>query len=125
MTRKPTLTPTAIRQRPAPPKGYPFPGFWRSIVIDFAPDHFRGANLALLENLCAAYAMARQCDALIEANGLLVDGKANAAIAIRKDAWLEMRLCSTKLRLTISSTMRSDAAAARPDPKHSLKKPWL
>jgi hypothetical protein len=125
MPRKPTLITTSIRQRPAPPQGYRFPAFWRSITADFAPDYFRGANLAILENLAAAYATSRACDVLIEENGLLVDGKANPAIAIRRDCWTEMRACSTKLRLAISATTRADTAAARPDPKHSLPKPWL
>ena len=126
MRKKPSLTPAVLPQRPKPPRGLPghAAALWGSIVGDFPATHFRGANLALLETLCRCWARVQECDAAIAADGLFPDGRAHAAIKVQAQAWAEMRSCGTKLRLNINSTMRSEAAAARPNPKHALRKPW-
>ena len=95
-----------------------------SIVGEYPPKHFTAANLAILEQLCRASAFIRDCDAAIAEYGLLIENKANPAVAMRTAAWAEVRACATKLRLSISSTMRAEKAAARPDPNAGLKKPW-
>lgn len=120
------LTPTPIPQRPAPPTGLPREGkaLWRSIVVLYAADHFAGANLMLLEQLCAARSFVAQCDRGIRRRGLLVRGRINPLIAARASAWAETRACATKLRLSISGTVRAEHVRARPSALHALRKPW-
>lgn len=115
-----------LPQRPEPPSGLPASAkaLWRSIVREYAIDHFRGANLMLLEQLCKAHAFAQQCERLLKRRGIVVNGKPNPAVAMRNAAWAEVRACCTKLRVAISGTMRAEHAAARPDAKHSMRKPW-
>jgi len=121
-----TSTPTALPVRPEPPCGLPADAkrVWRSIVAEYAPRHFSGANLILLETFCRARAFVSQCDRAIAKRGLLIEGKANPAVAMRTAGWTEMRACATKLRLAISGTYRADKAAARPDEGAHLRKPW-
>ena len=123
-----TLTPqpTPIPQRPEPPAGLPKDAAaqWRAIVALYPPDHFRGANLLLLEQLCRARSFVAQCDRGIRQRGLLVRGRINPLIAARATGWAEVRACATKLRLAISSTVRADSARARPDPSSGITKPW-
>ncbi len=121
-----TSTPTALPQRPQPPRGLPkdASAHWRQIVALYPVDHFQGANLGLLEQLCRARAFVAQCDRGIARRGLLLKGKLNPLIQARASGWAEVRACCTKLRLAISSTTRAEAAGARSDPKHQLRKPW-
>lgn len=121
-----TSTPTSLPQRPEPPRGLPkdAAAHWRSITALYAPDHFQGANLGLLEQLCRAHAFVAQCDRGIRRRGLLVRGKLNPLITARASGWAEVRACCTKLRLAISSTMRKETAGARPDARNALEKPW-
>jgi Phage terminase, small subunit len=121
-----TSTPTALPQRPQPPGALPkdAAAFWRQIVLCYPPHHFEGANLGLLEQLCRARAFVAQCDRGIARRGLLIKGRLNPLIGARASGWAEVRACCTKLRLAISSTVRAEAAKARPDPRHSLRKPW-
>src|SRR5688572_29713458 len=116
---------SALPTRPTAPPGLPAEAkkVWESIVIDYPPKHFRGANLPILEQFCRAHALAAECDRAIESAGLLVDGKPNPTIYIRTQAWREMRSASTKLRLTISSLQRADSAKARPNAANHLSKP--
>jgi len=97
---------------------------WDSVVADYPRGHFSGANLALLEQMCRAWALAADCDKEIGGRGLLIDGKVNPLLQVRVQAWAEVRACATKLRLAISSAIRRDAKAARPDPNAKLRKPW-
>jgi len=97
---------------------------WASILAVYSPTHFTVANLRLLETFCIASDVAEQCDAIVAHDGLIVNGRAHVAIAIRAGAWHEMRACATKLRLSISTLQRADSAQARPDAAHALKKPW-
>lgn len=117
---------TPLPQRPEPPAELPKDAraLWISIVADYEPRHFRGANLVLLENLCRAHSLVRQCDRLIKRRGLLIGGKKNPAVEMRATGWAEMRACATKLRLSISALQRADSAKVRPDERQSLRKPW-
>jgi P27 family predicted phage terminase small subunit len=117
---------TALPRRPEPPDALPAAGrkLWREIVSEYPARHFRGANLMLLEQLCRAHAFAKSCDRVIARRGLVIGTRANPAVAMRATAWTEIRACVTKLRLSISGVMRADNAAARPDPKHGIRKPW-
>jgi hypothetical protein len=119
-------TPTTLPQRPKPPRGLPALArrLWVEIVADYKPGHFTAANLVLLEQLCRARALVAQCDRQIARGGLLVEGKANPLLQIRVQAWAEVRACATKLRLAISSTVRAESAAARPDENAGKRKPW-
>ena len=113
-------------QRPAPPRGLPAEArsVWKAVVADYAPKHFTAANLILLEQFCRARALVAQCDRQIGKEGLMLNGRPHPLIAVRVQAWSEVRHCATKLRLAISSTMRADKAAARPDPNAHVRKPW-
>jgi P27 family predicted phage terminase small subunit len=97
-------------------------------VQEYPPRHFRGANLRILEVFCRASAFASECDRHIERHGLTIQSgestKANPAVAMRAQAWTEIRNSAAKLRLTISSLQRADSAKARPSERHSLTKPW-
>ena len=125
MPAKPTLTAVRLPQRAAPPRDLPpvAAKLWRSVVLDYPPGHFSAANLALLETLCRAWDLADGCNKAIAAEGLFPSGKAHPAIAVRGDAWAQIRGCATKLRLAMSSVERANAAV-RPDAKHALPKPW-
>lgn len=115
-----------LPQRPEPPAGLPSSAkaLWRSITREYAIDHFRGANLMLLEQLCKAYAFGQQCERAVKRRGIVINGKPNPAVAMRNAAWAEVRACCTKLRIAISGTMRAEHAGARSDPKHGMRKPW-
>ena len=123
-------TVSTLPRRPEPPAGLSEDAraLWRSIVQDYPPRHFRGANLRILEVFCRASSFAAECDRHIETHGLTIQSgevtKANPSAAMRAQAWTEMRNSAAKLRLTISSTMRADSAKARPSEKHALAKPW-
>lgn len=122
-----TATSTStLPKRPAPPAGLPADArkVWNAIVRDYPPKHFRGANLILLETFCRARAFVNECDRHIAKNGLLIEDKRNPVVAMRASGWAEMRACATKLRLALSSTMRAEKAAARPDENAHLRKPW-
>jgi hypothetical protein len=119
-------TTSTLPQRPKPPRGLPALArrVWTEIVGDYRPGHFTAANLVLLEQLCRARALVAECDGQIERGGLLVDGKANPLLQVRVQGWAEVRACATKLRLAISSTVRAESAAARPDENAGKRKPW-
>lgn len=121
-----TSTTTPLPRRPEPPAGLPRAActVWRSIVSEHPAKHFRGANLVLLETFCRARAFVSACDEHIAEHGLLIDGKRNPVVGMRATGWAEMRACSTKLRLALSSTVRAESAKARPNEKHALRKPW-
>lgn len=118
--------PSSLPQRPRPPAGLPVSGrkTWQGIVGDYPPRHFSAANLILLEQLCRARVLIEQCDRQIAQEGLLLRGRANPLLQVRAQAWAEVRACATKLRLAISSTVRAEKAAARPDANAHLAKPW-
>lgn len=80
--------------------------------------------MVLLETFCRARAFVNECGKAIAEKGLLIEGKANSAVAMRTARLAEMRACATKLRLAISSTVRAESAKARPNEKHALRKPW-
>ena len=126
MKRSLTSTPTTLPRRPAPPADLPEAAcaVWRSIVSGYPTPHFTGANLVLLETFCRARAFVSECDKHVAEHGLLIDGKRNPVVGMRATGWAEMRACATKLRLALSSTMRSEKAAARPDEANALRKPW-
>ncbi len=65
-----------------------------------------------------------ECDKHVAEHGLLIDGKRNPVVGMRATGWAEMRACATKLRLALSSTLRAESAAAKPNEKHALRKPW-
>lgn len=117
---------STLPRRPEPPSSLPAAGkaLWRSITKQYDPGHFTGANLLLLEQLAKAHCFALACERNVKRRGIIVDNKANPAVAMRNAAWAEIRACCTKLRISISGTMRAEHAGARPDPKHSLRKPW-
>jgi len=126
MTPDLTATPATLPKRPEPPAGLPATGCkaWAAILADYPPRHFSAANLLLLEQLCRARALIDQCDRRISKAGLLIRGKVNPLVQVRAQAWGEVRACATKLRLSISGTMRAEKAAARPDENAHLAKPW-
>jgi hypothetical protein len=70
-----------------------------------------------------ARALVAECDRRI-GRRLLLKGKPNPLLQVRVQAWAEVRACATKLRLAISSTVRAEAAAARPDENAGKRKPW-
>lgn len=123
---KRNLSIPAIPGRPKAPRDLPRPGaaLWRSIVATYPVEHFTGANLALLEALCHSHSLIRDLDKRIAKAGPFHEGKPNPAIAMRQAERKSFMSLATKLRLPISATMRAEAAAARPDAKNALRKPW-
>ena len=126
MATKRNLSVPDIPGRPKAPRDLPRPGaaLWRSIVAAYPVEHFTGANLALLEALCHSHSLIRELDKLIAKTDLLSEGRPHPAIAMRQAERKSFMSLATKLRLPISATMRSEAAAARPDAKNARRKPW-
>lgn len=126
MSNDPLTNVAELPLRPEPPDDLPAVGkrLWRAIVKDYDPRHFKGANLALLAQLCRAHGFAAQCERHIRKHGVVIRGRANPSVAMRAQAWMEVRACTTKLRLSISGLQRADAASVRPNEKHGLRKPW-
>lgn len=124
MTVESTLT--TLPKRPMPPVGMPPAGraAWTAILADYPVKHFTAANLLLLEQLCQARALVHLCDRRIAKRGLVIGGKVNPLQQVRAQAWAEVRACATKLRLSVSGTMRAEKAAARPDENAGMRKPW-
>jgi phage terminase small subunit len=122
MPKKPIPTPPA----PAAPNVLPATGraLWRDIVALFPVDHFDAANRELLTEFCLSVALVRECDQRIAVQPFGDDGRPNPAIKVRAEELKAVMNLAAKLRLPISSTMRSETKAARSDPKHALKKPW-
>jgi phage terminase small subunit len=120
------LTIADIPGRPKAPRELPRPGaeLWRSIVAAYPVEHFTGANLALLESLCQSHCLIRELDKAIAKEDLFCEGRPHPAIAMRQNERKSFMSLATKLRLPISATMRAEAAAARPDAKNALRKPW-
>jgi phage terminase small subunit len=118
--------PSQTPGKPQPPRTLKPEGraLWIEITALYPADHFAGANLALLSSLCRAHQVIDECDHLVDRNGIFTEGRANPALAVREIERRSFISIAMKLRLPISSTMRSDTADARPDPKHSLRKPW-
>ena len=119
-------TPAVLPARPEPPGTLPAAGkaLWRSIVAAFPVHHFDAANRELLSALCVSVALVRECDKRSAVAPFGEDGRPNPAITVRAEELKALMSLAAKLRLPISSTMRSETKAARSDPKHALPKPW-
>ena len=119
-------TPSVLPARPAPPGSLPAAGkaLWRDIVAAFPVRHFDAANRELLSALCVSAALIQECDKRIAVSPFGEDGRPNPAIKVRAEELKALMSLAAKLRLPISSTMRSETKAARSDPKHALAKPW-
>jgi phage terminase small subunit len=117
---------TSLPSRPVAPDVLPARGkaLWRDIVASFPPAHFDAANRELLTELCLSLALVRECDARISKQPFSDDGKPNPAIKVRAEELKAVMSLAGKLRLPISSTLRSETKAAKSDPKHALRKPW-
>ena len=116
------VTPLA-RKRPPPPAGLGESGnaLWTDICKGFSHDHFSAADLPLLENYVRCVLLVSVCNEYLSDGILTNDGKAHPALAIRDAQLRNMASLATKLRLPVSSRIRSESKATRPG---GLARPW-
>ena len=110
-----TLPMLAKSNRPPPPADLPpeAAALWVSICASLEPDYFAGADLTLLEALVRADYEKRRCDALVQREGPIVDGKAHAAAKLSNQYAASMAALAGKLRLCQSSRTRPESAGLR------------
>lgn len=110
MSRKPTQS-----NRPPPPDGLPTEAaaLWVSICASVTPDYFTTGDLVLLEALVRADYEKRRCDALVQREGPIVDGRAHAAAKLSNQYAASLAALSGKLRLCQSSRTRPESAGLR------------
>jgi len=82
--------------------------WWKRIVEDYPPDHFRAGDLPLLRRYCDAYARAVRAERQVEKEGLSVptgsgSSKANPLIAVGADADRDMKALAVALRICANS----------------------
>ena len=81
------------------------------------------ADLVLLEALVLADYEKRRCDALVQLEGPIVDGKAHAAAKLSNQYAASMAALSSKLRLCKSSRVRAADAGLR-NSLNGAPRPW-
>lgn len=106
-------------KRPEPPAGLT-PGaadLWRSIVEDLDRDRLTAPDLPLLAAYCTAADRKRQVDALIAAEGFIVEHAGfrmvNGSAGESNDLATLLCTLAVKLRLSQSSRIRADSASLR------------
>jgi P27 family predicted phage terminase small subunit len=103
---------------------------FRRIVADWPADHFKEADRHDLQVYVLAVMELQILEADIARDGLvLTDGHGrrypNPAALLRDRAWVRIRDAGAKLRLHLSSRMRSeDANTAAKEPGLGLTRPW-
>lgn len=129
--REPSTKP--IAPPPIPPRswGRPEGALWRRILASFPEGHFRDSDSADLAAYVRAWIEGDDLEAVIAQEGrVLTDAKtgrryANPACVLRDRAWSRLRDAGTKLRLHLSSRMRSeDANTATKNPASGNRRPW-
>ena len=110
MTRKPIQS-----NRPPPPADLPneAAALWVSICASLEPDYFTTGDLVLLGALVRADYEKRRCDALVQREGPIVDGRAHAAAKLSNQYAASLAALSGKLRLCQSSRTRPESAGLR------------
>ena len=78
-----------------------------------AADYFAKGDLVLLEALVRSDYEKRRCDALVQRDGPIVDGKAHAAAKLSNQYAASMAALAGKLRLCQSSRTRPESAGLR------------
>jgi len=113
------------RNRPPPPDGLPADAaaLWVKLCANVAADYFAGADLVLLEALVTADHEKRRCDALVQLEGPIVDGKAHAAAKLSNQYAATVAALSSKLRLCKSSRVRAESAELRKS-LNGAPRPW-
>jgi phage terminase small subunit len=90
---------------------------FRAVVLAVQPQHFLEADRGCLEQYCEAWALARLARATLAEQGPVIANKANAWVAIQKDAMFTMGTLATKLRLVPQSRVAAKSVReGRPDP---------
>jgi phage terminase small subunit len=127
MTRKsalPTVAPLKNMGPPAP-RDLPLPSqaLWAEICGSLPSSYFTPGDLPLLRAFCLASHHKAGADALVQRDGLLIDGKVNPAIDLSVKLAGSMAALSSKLRLCKSATTRPESAGLK-KALHSSVKPW-
>ncbi len=106
------LAPAVTPRRAEPPPDLPTAAaeLWRAVVDSLPASHFTPADLPLLEGFCRCAANIQTLDAMLDAEGLVVDGKRHPAAGLRDAEAKSMRAFAEKLRLCPSARLRSDSA---------------
>ena len=109
-----TVTPLTNR-RPSAPAELPesSAALWRSICQSLPSGYFTPGDLPLLTAYCLAHHHKAAADVLVGSNGLVIDGKANPAIALSMQLSASMSTLAGKLRLCQSSRTRPESAALK------------
>ena len=120
MARKKAPQPLYIRSRAPAPDGLTDSGrkFWESIVNGHDPDYFSASDVAMLEEFVRCRLIIDTCNETLGEDGLFVETqagqKAHPALAVRDAQIRNLALLGGKLRLPVSSRVRSDSASTRP-----------
>lgn len=120
MARKPALAPVLNRQHPAAPVELPSEGqaLWDAIVRNYDPEHFAPADQTLLAEFVRCRLIVSSCNDTIANEGLFqhtpAGQKPSAAVLIRDTQLKNLAMLAGKLRLPVSSRIRSESAVTRP-----------
>ena len=120
-------TPTIFdKRRPPAPAGLPesAAALWVSICASVDADYFTSGDCVLLESLCLADHQKRACDALVAAQGPIVDGAINPAAKLSAQLAGVLATLAQKLRLCKSATTRPESATLRKALHFGGVKPW-
>jgi len=125
MTRKSALATVAPLKNMGPPapRDLPLPSqaLWAEICGSLPSSYFTPGDLPLLRAFCLASHHKAGADALVQSDGLLIDGKVNPAIDL--SVKLAGSMAALKLRLCQSSRTRPESASLK-KVMSAGRKPW-
>ena len=124
-TRKLATIAPSERRRPNPPPGMtgkPARQVWLRIVGAFPPDHFKPYQYDLLRSYCEASSLHKKSmqrittegEVITQENGII---KENPWVNVAMKASSTMISLSTKLQLTVRSTLTAHNKQPKPKPK--------
>jgi hypothetical protein len=114
-----------IVSRPTPPADLPPESItlWHEITAGVPADYFTGTDLTLLKALTLAVHQKTLADAIVAAEGLILNGKPHPAAKLSIQLSTSIASLSGKLRLCQSSRSRPDSAGLKRAHTGGLR-PW-
>lgn len=127
MAKKPNLATVAALKNMGPPAPRDLPlasqSLWAEICGSLPSNYFTPGDLPLMHAYCLAAHHKAGADAIVEREGLLIEGKVNPAIDLSVKLAGSMAALSTKLRLCQSSRTRPESASLK-KVMSAGRKPW-
>lgn len=112
---------TAKRLKPPPALSEPAQRVFEHVVGAVDPGHFSEVDLPLLEAYATSAAMATLSAQMLEQEGAVVDGKANAWLTVQEKAQRSLVALSARLRICPQS--RFDRLVAGSNTRPQLRQP--